>query len=217
MAAVAIVGSNVKLEVQSTLGAPVTVQSITQDSSGITVVGANSNGFSNGDIVILDMTSGMDQLDGQAGRVANASTNAFDLEGIDITGFETFVSGTVVKVASFATFAKAQTVSAPNPPPTKIDVTTLIDVVKKNVFGLPEAPDGTIGALFNPGGATEAIIRTATTTNTPRAFRITYADSRKTVFNALVSGGFGFELAPNDAAKSSVSFTLVGLMVHYAT
>lgn len=215
--AAAIIGVNVKLEVQSALGSPVTMQDITVATDGTTTVDATGHGFLNGDLVVLALTEGMDQLDGQAARVANKTTDAFELEGIDASAYDAFVSGTVKKVTSLATFAKAQTVSAPNPPSQKIDITTLIDVVKKNVFGLPEAPDGTIGALFNPGGATEAIIKTATNTNSPLVFRITYADSRKTVFNSYVSGGTGFDLQPNAAAKSTVSFTPIGEMLHYAT
>lgn len=215
--AAAIIGVNVKLEVQSALGSPKTMTDITVATDGTTTVASTAHGFSNGDIVVLTLTSGMDQLDGQAARVANKSNDAFELEGIDATDYDDFVSGTVTKVTSFVTFAKAQTISAPNPPAVKIPITTLLDVVEKNVFGIPGAPDGSVGALFNPGGATEAIIAAATATNTPLVLKITYADSRKTLVNAYVSGGSGFDLQQNQAAKSQMSWTEIGRMLHYAT
>lgn len=213
--AAAIIGSNIRLEVHSALGSPVTIVSITLASPG--VVTATAHGFTNGDVVRFSITSGMSQLDGQAVRVANKTNDTFEMEGLNTTAYEAFVAGTVTEATTFATFAKAQAVTAPNPAPTKIDITCLIHVVKQYAYGLPDAPDGTIGALFNPSGTTEALIAAATTANTAMVFRITWSDSRKTIFNANVSGGYGWDLATNDAAKSSVAFTPVGLVMHYSS
>lgn len=210
-----IIGSNIKLEIQSTVSAPVTITGITLASPG--VVTAAAHGLINGDVAVLNITSGMAQLNGQACRVANITTNTFELEGISTLLYSPFIAGTVVKVTAFLTFDKSQSVSAPNPAPKKIDVTCLIDVVEQTVFGLPAPVDGTIGALFNPGGTTEALIAAATLANTPLAIRITYSDQRKTIMNAFVSGGFGFDLPVNDAAKSTVAFTPIKQMLSYAT
>lgn len=221
-----IIGTNIKLEVEASVTLPLTISDISVNTAGDSVCTFTEDSSGNpqdGDIVKFSMTSGMSELDLQACRVSSragtGASSTFVLEGIDTTGYELFTAGTFTTVLTFATFAKAQSVDAPNPAPAKIDVTTLIDRVKKVAFGLPEAVDGTIGALFNPGGATEAIIKVATGDNTPLAFRITYSDGRKTVMNAYVSGGSGFNLAPNDAAKSTVAFTPLGGegMVHYAT
>lgn len=213
--AAAIIGSNIRLEVQSALGSAKTISGITLANPGVAT--STSHGFSNGDVVKFEITSGMAQLDGQAVRVANVTSDTFELEGINTTSYEAFSAGTATEITTFATLSKAQSVTAPNPAPQKIDITTLIDIVKQFAYGLSDAPDGTIGALFNPGGTTEAIIAAATAANTPLVFRITYSDSRKTIFNANVSGGFGFDLPTNDAAKSSIAFTPVKLMMHYAS
>lgn len=213
----AIIGVRVTLEVQKTLGTPTAIQSITQATDGSTVIAASGNTFNNGDVVVLNMTAGAAQLDRQAVRVANAATDGtFTAEGLDITGAEAFTSGNATVISEFATLGAAQQVSAPNPPTTKIDTTTLIDEEKQYEYGLPDAPDGSITCLFNPGGATEALIRAATKAHADMAIRLTYAGGQQTVMNALVSGGFGFDLGSNDAAKSTVTFTPIRTMMHYA-
>lgn len=216
-----IIGNNIRLEVQQAVGNALTISGITQANPGVVTFTPDTSGQpANGDVVVLTMTAGMDELDGQACRVANMNTagTEFDLEGIDTTNYEDFSAGTLVMVEQFAAFAKARTLSAPNNEPPEIDVTTLKDKRARIVYGLPGAIKGAITALFNPGGATEDIVTAASENQTGLAMRITYADGRETVLNAKVAFGQGFSLAPNAAAESQASFTPQGAkgMVHYA-
>lgn len=211
----AIIGTNVKVEVEATLGSPVTITGITLANPG--VVTATSHGYANGDVVKFSISSGMPQLDGQAVRVANITTNTFETENLDTTSFDAFVAGTVTKVASFSTFAKAQDFTCPTPAPKKIDETTLIDKQRQYTYGLPDAPDGKITALFNPGGTVEAHIAALAISNSAAAFRVTYADARKTIFNANVAFGQGFNLKVDAAATTEVYFTPIQQMLHYSS
>lgn len=211
----AIIGSNIRVEVQQTLGSAKTISAITKANPG--VVSSTAHGFDNGDVVVFTMSEGMVELDGQAGRVANKTTDAFEIEGLDTSAYSTFTAGTCKEVTAFQTMSAAQNVSMPNPAPAKIDITTLIDKTKQYQYGLPDAPDGTINGLFNPAGTAEALIKAATKANTPLVFRLTYSDSRKSLFNANVSGGTGFDLQPNAAATATVSFTPVKDVMHFAT
>lgn len=213
----AIIGTNIRVEVEQTLGSAVTVQSVSQANPG--VAGATAHGFSAGDVVKFFVAGGMVELDGQAVRVAaNVSpTNNFNLDGLDTSSYSAWTAGTVKKVTAFQTLSSAQSVTMPNPQPNKIEITTLIDKTRQYAYGLPEAPDGSITTLFNPGGVAEGLIDSATTLNTPLAFRITFAGTQKTVFNANVSGGAGFELGTNAAATGTISFTPLRKIMHYAT
>jgi len=70
----AIVGSNVKVEIESGLvveSPPISISAITQANPG--VVTAAGHGLSNGDVVKFSVTEGMVQLDGQAVRVSGVS------------------------------------------------------------------------------------------------------------------------------------------------
>lgn len=211
----AIIGTNVTVEVQQTLDSAKTVSGLTKANPGVAT--STAHGFSNGDVVVFTVTAGMVELDGQAVRVANVTTNTFELEGLDTSAYSTWSAGTCKEITAFQTLAAAQNISMPNPAPPKIDVTTLIDKTKQYQYGLPEAPDGTISGLFNPGGTAEGLIKAATKANTPLTFRLTFSDSRKAIFNANVSGGTGFDLQPNAAATAQVSFTPVKDVMYYAS
>lgn len=211
----AIIGVNIKVEVQKTLGTPVAIQSMAEDSSGVTTIDATAHGFSNGDVVVFNMIEGADQLDRQACRVANKTTDTFEAENVSISGFEAFVSGTVTKITAFASLQASQDVSAPNSAPTKIPTTTLADRTEQFEYGLQTAPDGTITCLYNPGGVTEKLIDDATNDHTDMVIRLTYADGRQAVSNTLVSGGAGFTGGVNAAWTSTVAFTPVKYIKNY--
>ena len=74
----------------------VTVSAITQANPA--VVTANSHGFSNGDFVILSSVVGMTEVNGKTFKVADKTTNTFELQDVDGTdinssGFTAYSSG----------------------------------------------------------------------------------------------------------------------------
>lgn len=214
----AIIGVNAKVEVQSTVGSPVAVSAVTLANPG--VASATAHGFNNGDVVFFVSPGGMVELEGQAVRVANKTTDTFELEGLDTSAFTalTAATTTVKKVTAFSTLASAQNVTMPNPAPAKIDITTLIDVAKQYAYGLPDAPDGSISGLFNPGGTAEGLIKAATQANGALVCRLSFSGGTKhSVFNANWSGGSGFEMSPNAAATSTFSFTPIKQVIHYSS
>ena len=209
------IGTNVTVEVESTKDTPLTVTALTLANPG--QVTSAGHGLANGAVVVFDVSAGMVELDGQAVRVANQATDTFELEGLDTTDYSTWTAGTASEVNAWHTVSNSQSVSMPNPTPEKIDITTLIDKVKQNAYGLPEAPDGSITALYDPELAATQEIRTATKANEARAFRVTWSGGQITIFNALVSGGTGFELSQNQAATATINFTPVKDVMEYAS
>ncbi len=211
-----IIGTNAKVEIQQTLGSPLTVSAVTAASPG--VVTSTAHGLSNGDVVVFTVTDGMVELDGQAVRVANKTTDTFEAEGLDTSSFSAFTTGTAKKVTAFQTLSSAQDVTMPNPNPAKIDVTTLIDKSKQYVYGLPDAPDGSIKGLFNPGGTAEQLVIAATNANGRLVARISFNGATKhSIFNAQWSGGQGFDMATNAAATATIVFTPVKQPMHYGS
>jgi len=211
----AIIGTNVRVEVQQTLGSDLAVTAITKANPGVATLTAH--GLANGDVIVWDIDGGMVELDGQACRVANVAANTFELEGIDTTDYSTYTSGAANEVTAFQTMAAAQNITMPNPAPTKLEKTTLIDKSRQYAYGLPDAPDGSIAGLFNPTGTAEALIKAATKANATMVFRVTFASGLKTIFNANVSGGSGFDLQQNAVATATTSFTPVKDVQHYAS
>jgi hypothetical protein len=215
--AMARIGTNMNVQVENTLGTPITDASAITKASPPEVTTAAPHGLSDGDIVRFTSVVGMVELEGQAARVSSSASTTFELEGLDSTTFSTFTSCVITEITAFHTLSNAQSVSMPDPSPNKIDTTTLIDKSKQNLFGLPEAPDGSIGALYDPANTGVVAIKAATVTNTELVFKVNWAGGESTIFNAQVSHGGGFELAQNDAAKATISFTPVKTVLDFAT
>ena len=209
------IGSNMNVAVQATLGTDVTVTAVSKAPTGVAT--AASHGLTDGDIVVFSIDAGMVELDGQAVRIANSDTNSFELEGLDTSAYSVYTAGVANDVATWTTLAGAQSISMPNPAPNKIDVTTLIDKSKQYVYGLTDAPDGSISGLYDPTNAGVLAIKAATKANTPLVFRVSWAAGQYTYFNANVSGGSGFDLQQNAAATATISFTPVKDVLDYAS
>jgi len=213
----AIIGTNCKVEVEAVVDSPDLTITAATLANPCKLTASALHGLQVGDVVRMHVTGGMVELNGQAARVSGINGNDFNLEGVDSKTYSVWTSGHAEHISTFSTLSSAQNVTMPNPAPAKIDITTLIDKAKQYAYGLPDAPDGSITGLFNPGGAAEQIIFAATGRNEVLVFRITFAGGQKTIFNANVSGGSGFDLATNAAATATVSFTPVKSVLHYAS
>lgn len=76
---------------------PAAITNITQANPA--VVTRNAHGLSNGDRIILDGVVGMTQVNNQEFIVAGVTANTFQLQGINSTGFDAYVSGgTLAKI-----------------------------------------------------------------------------------------------------------------------
>lgn len=212
------VATNVTVAVQSTLGSASNAATVlTQANPGVVTI--NSHGFTNGDYLICTSIDGMVELDGQMVRVANTTTNTFELEGLDTSGYSAMVasSTTFKKITAFTTLSNSTNLTMPDGQPAKLDATRLISKRKEYLFGLPDAPDGSISTLYDPSVTAVSKIKAATLANTTLGFRITWSNGYKTIFNAYVSGGQGFEASQNAVVTANISFTPVGQLLEFTT
>ena len=211
------IGTNMTVQVESVLEAAYTnISAITKADPG-EVTTATAHGLNTGDYVKFTASAGMVELDGQLGRITTTATGVFTIDSLDTTDYSTFTAGSYQEVSAWHTLSNAQSASMPDGTPDKIDITTLIDKSKQYAYGLADAPDGSIAGLYDPANAGVIAIKAASKSNAALAFRINWAGGESTIFNANVSGGSGFELAQNDAAKATISFTPVKDVLDYAT
>lgn len=166
-----LIARNVRLEVGSALGSAIPVSGITKANPG--VVTATSHGLANGDVVVLAAV-GMTELDGQIVRVAGVTTNTFELEGIDTTGFGTFTSGSATEVTTWATLAKAQSLEAGSVAADRRDAMVLLDTEKQYVFGASDTPEVTVNGLSDLNSAAVGIVIAASKVNGILNFRVTF-------------------------------------------
>lgn len=67
------------------------ITNITQANPAVVTVA--SHGYSNGDDVWINSVGGMTEVNGRRFRIANVTTNTFELSGVDSTGYTAYTSG----------------------------------------------------------------------------------------------------------------------------
>lgn len=207
--------SNVAVAMQSALAAADTITGITKASPG--VVTATAHGLNNGDYVLLSV-QGMYELNERVVRVANKTTDTFELEGVDTTSFGTFSSGTAEAITFGTTMATATTVSNSGGGFEFIDTTTIHDATRSQVPGLPAAATYSMDHLWDPADACQIAMKSASDAQAKRAFKFTFGTGGKIM---VFSGYVGFDGVPAGSAQDKVTtttaITVNGKPTYYAS
>lgn len=127
--------TNVGIDVQTALGSAITISTISKAGTAVaTYSGTPSPAPANGDYVYIEST-GMSQTNDRIFRVANFNGTAktFELEGEDSTTYDTFVSGTAKIITFGASFNSVQNINVSGGEYEKADVTTIHDMIRKQV------------------------------------------------------------------------------------
>jgi hypothetical protein len=206
--------SNVQINVQTALGAAKTITGITKANPG--VVTSTSHGLANGTYVLLSIV-GMFELDQVVARVANQTTNAFELEGIDTTTYNTFVSGSAYAITFGSSMSTAQGVNVSGGEPEFVDITTVHDNVRKRAPTVVSPMTMSIESFYDPSNAALAQLATATRTKTTRAILLTFANSTKMVGSAFVAAAGVPTGTAQDIVKTPVSLEFQGLPTVYTS
>lgn len=206
--------SGVQVAIQSALAAADTISAITKANPG--VVTATAHGLNNGDYVKLTV-QGMYQVDSRIFRVANKTTDTFELEGENTTAYDTFSSGTAEAITFGTTMSTASGLQASGGDFDFIDVTTIHDNVKKQVPGTAAAGVYTFENLWDPSDTALVALKAASDNQAQRSIRITFAGGQKVLFNSYV----GCTLLPTGNAQDKVvtqaTLTMFGRPTVYAS
>jgi hypothetical protein len=206
--------SNVQINVQTALGAAKTITAITKANPG--VVSSTSHGLANGTYVLLSVV-GMFELDQVVARVANQTASTFELEGIDTTTYNTFVSGSAYAITFGSSMSTAQGVNVSGGEPEFVDITTVHDNVRKRAPTVVSPMTMSIESFYDPSNAALAQLATATRTKTTRAILLTFANSTKMVGSAFVAAAGVPTGTAQDIVKTPVSLEFQGLPTVYTT
>lgn len=207
--------SNVAVAMQSALGAAKTITAITKESTGVAT--STAHGLTNGTYGVLSV-QGMSQLDEKIVRVANQAANTFELEGIDTTLFDTFTSGTFTPITFGTNITTATTISASGGDYDQIDTTTIHANAKSQIPGLPNASTFTFDNIWDPSDIGLTALKTASDSQSKRAFRFTFGLGGKVM---LFYGYVGASLLPTGSAQQLVTtqavITMNGTPTYYAS
>lgn len=194
--------SGVAVAMQSALGANKTITAITKANPG--VVSSTSHGIANGAYVVLDVL-GMGQVDDRVFRVANQAANSFELEGEDTTLYDTFASGFANEITFGTTLATLTDLSASGGDFDFIDTTTIHALVKSQIPGAANPITYSFGSIWDVSDAGLVKLKAASALKALRAFRFTFSNGQKMVFNGFV----GATLLPVGTAQDKVTTPVV--------
>lgn len=211
--ATATLWSNVQVAMESARAAAKTISAIAKEAAPATV-SATGNGYSDGDLVVLDVT-GMYQVDDRIFRVDNAATDAFDIEGETTTNYDTFSAGSAYKLTMGTTLGVLTSLSASGGGASFVDVTTIHDSVKKQIPGLPEAASYQFEALWDVSDAGLVALKTASDDQSQKAFKFTFANGQIMLFLGYVSASLLPTGSSQDLVKTSVTITMFGTPTYY--
>lgn len=204
----AVTGRGVRVEVAKTYGSAVTVSAITKASPGVAT--ATSHGLTDGTIgYFSDDLAGMDELAGSAASVSAPATNTFELEQRNTTNFGTFTSGTFTPVTAWSTLSKSTAYNIPNATADELDVTTLLDTVKKTEAGLLAAQNVSIDGLSDAQSEASLIVSAAAEAATAIVVRITLKDGQRRIFRGVPSLP-GEQLSKGAVGTSQLTFQTRG-------
>jgi len=210
-----IVWKNVAVSMQSAIASAKTITGITKANPG--VVSCAGNGYSNGDIVYLEI-SGMHQLNDKPVRVASVAADSFALEGVDTTGFEDFSSGTAQKVTMGTSITTATTITASGGEFDFIDTTTIHANTRTQIPGLPSAISYGMDHIWDASDAGFTAMKAASDVQGKRVVKFQFGAGGKILYFA---GYCGFAGLPGGQAQGLVNtkgvFTMNGTPTYYAS
>ena len=204
---------NVTIQMQSALGANKTISAITTASPG--VVSSTSHGISDGAYVVYTMTSGMPQLNERVLRIDNPATSAWDIEGVDTSGYDAFVSGYANEVTFGTTFQTLMEITGEGGE-MQYGTYRLLNENQERRYPTFRSPRGfQLRSLWDPADSALVAAEVADNAGTARAVKITFSNGKIWVFNGLVD----FSGAPSgtELVECTIGFSGQGRGKFYAS
>ena len=168
-------GRGVRVELGATYGTAIAITAVTNANPAVASAGAIS--LLDGSAGYFDNVGGMVQLSGQAARVKTPTATTFVVQGLNTLSFPVFTSGNFFPVLTWVTLAEATSYSIGGGAPTKLDTTTLLDVIKQEENGLLAVQTLNMKLLAQTIPTTAlALIESAAQSGTKVVVRITLAD-----------------------------------------
>lgn len=200
---------------ESAIGTAISISGVTKANPGVAT--SVAHGLTDGKYIYLEV-QGMRQINQRVVRVANAAADTFELEGIDSTDYDTFVSGTAKELTFGNSISSATTVSASGGEFDMIDTTTIHDSQKSEVPGLPSAISYEMDHKWDYADAGQIAMKAASDIQAIRAFKFQFGTGGKIL---VFAGYVGFTGAPGGSAQALVTcrsvVTTLGTATYYAS
>lgn len=203
--------------IASGYGSPVTVTAISNANPGVATAAAH--GFVDGDYV--EVTSGWSRLTDKVVRVDNATTGAFDLEGIDTTSTSIYPpgggAGSARKISGFTQLAQIVGSTSSGGEQQFLTYQFLESDAEKRIPTFKSAAGITFNIADDPSLPGYQLAKQANDDRLPRAVRITLSNGAVLLYNAYISLSTIPSLTVNELMTVEVTLSLLAEPVRYAS
>ncbi len=207
-------GRGVRVEIAATYGSAVAVTSITNASPGVAT--RNAHGYTNDTVGFFSGVSGMAQLEGQAVRLKNITTNTFELQGLNTTNYSVFTAGNFTPVLTWQTLQEATSYDIGGGAAEKLDVTRLLDITKQEEQGLLPVSNVSMNVIAqDTPTAAMLLLENAVQTQGAVVVRITLGNGAVRVFRAEPSLP-GESVAQGQVGTGSLDMAVKGFVLKLA-
>lgn len=207
-------GRGVRVEIAATYGASKTVTAVTLANPGVAT--STTHGMTNDTVGYFSGVAGMVQLEGQACRLKNVAASTFELQGLNTTNFAAFTAGSFIPVATWSTLSESTSYEIGGGAAEKLDVTTLLDVVKKEEQGLLPVSNVTMNVIAqDTPSAAAVLLENAVQTQGAVVVRITLGNGAVRVFRGEPSLP-GESVAQGQIGTGSLDYAVKGFVLKLA-
>lgn len=211
--------SGLRLYMESAIAAGKTITGITNAAPGI--VTSAAHGYSNGDIVLLEV-QGMVEVHNRLFKVVSVATDTFRLadpggtNGIDTTNFSIFTSGTAKKLTLGTSITGVQDFNTTGGDIKTTDSTTVNDTQDTELVTGATAMSYEMTMQWDPNDAAQQAMRAAFDTRANKGFKVLWPDGAFVVFYGTV----GYTMAPGGGKQgittSPAKISMRGPLTPYA-
>jgi hypothetical protein len=198
-------------------GSALTVTILTNANPAVAT--STAHGLANGDYV--EVTSGWSRLTDKILRVANVTTNTFELEGYDTTSTTIYPAGTgtgsVRKITGWTQLSQVLNSSSSGGEQQFLDYQLLEGDSQKRIPTFKNSAGLTFEIADDATLAGYILASAANDDRLPRAIRITLPSASKLLYNAYVSLNKTPSLNVNQIMSCQVTMSLKAEVVRYAT
>jgi len=177
-----------QVAIASTYGASVVMSALSNAAAAVATL-AGGHGVIVGDF--LEVTSGWDRLNGRIVRVSNVATNDITFESINTSSTSNYPAGsgtgTIRRITAWTSVTQIQTIDTGGGDLNFADITTVTDLVQKQVPTTRSPVQINFGFFFDPSLGWYSVAAAATESATATGMRIIFPNSSRLVQNGFYS------------------------------
>ena len=207
-------GRDITVAISATYSSPIVVTAVTKASPGVATTAGTAP--VNDIVGYWSGVTGMAQLEYQATRTKNRTSTTWELQGLNTTNYGAFTAGNFTPVATWATLSEATSYSIGGGASEKLDVTTLLDIVRKEELGLLPVESVTMSVIAQdtPSAAMQ-LLDAAVQTQSVVVVRITLGNGAVRIFTAE-PGTPGEDVQQGAVGTGSLDMAVKGFVLKLA-